>query len=310
MREAALKEANIVGVSTQKLIRQIRGVESQPGIRASDVVRKSLADVKEKISAFTNKDGFINAKDLYTIRKELGNTIKTHAKETSNWDKRLTSGLERDLQKNIDDAIEAAGGAGWKDYLSTYRDMSKPINQMQVGQELEKSLTTGLGTAERPAAFANALRNAPQTLKRATGQPRYETLDEVLDPSQTKAVGNVLEDLKRTSLHEQLSKAGTEKARDLVGQISPALPAAGMFNPKYSVLRALSNRLAGRVEGKSLDRLAEAMQDPVLMAKLMQSASPVERAALVKALGGSRVLGTTTGAIGGGTVGYESGRSP
>jgi hypothetical protein len=310
MREAALKQANIVGVSTQKLMRQIRGVESQPGIRASDVVRKSLADVKEKIAAFTNKDGFINSKDLYTIRKELGNTIKTHAKETSNWDKRLTSGLERDLQKNIDDAIEAAGGVGWKDYLSTYRKMSEPINRMQVGQELEKSLTSALGTAERPAAFATALRNAPQTLKRATGQPRYEALEEVLEPSQTKAVTNVLEDLKRTALHEQLAKAGTEKARDLVGQISPALPQAGMFNPKYSVLRAISNRLAGRVEGKSLDRLAEAMQDPVLMAKLMQSASPAERAALVKALGGPRVAGTTAGALGGAGIGYESGRSP
>jgi hypothetical protein len=179
---------------------------------------------------------------------------------------------------------------------------------MQVGQELEKSLTTGLGTAERPAAFATALRNAPQTLKRATGQSRFETLDEVLDPSQTKAVGNVLEDLKRTALHEQLAKAGTEKARDLVGQISPALPQAGMFNPKYSVLRAISNRLAGRVEGKSLDRLAEAMQDPVLMAKLMQSASPAQRAAIVKALGG--IPGTTAGALGGGAIGYESGRSP
>lgn len=310
MREKALEGANVVGVSTQKLIRQIRGVESQPGIRASDVVSKTLSDVKDKLKQFTNRDGFINSKDLYTIRKEIGNTISKNAKETANWDKRLASGLERDLQKNIDDAIEAAGGTGWKDYLSTYRDMSKPINQMQVGQQLEKSLTTGLGTTERPAAFAQALREAPQTLKRATGSPRYSSLEEVLEPQQMQGVTNVLDDLKRAALHEQLAKAGTEKARDLVGQISPALPQAGMFNPKYSVLRALSNRLAGRVEGKSLDKLAEAMQDPQMMARLMQNASPAERTALVEALVGKRsITGTAGGAGIGGMLGYESGRS-
>ena len=310
MREKALEGANVVGVSTQKLMRQIRGVESQPGIRASDVVSKTMADVKDKINTFTSKDGFINAKDLYTIRKEVGNTIRKNAEATANWDKRLAAGLERDLQRNIDDAIEAAGGTGWKDYLSTYSSMSKPINQMQVGQELERSLTTPLGATERPAAFAQALRNAPQTLKRSTGSPRYESLDEVLEPQQMQGVTNVLDDLKRGAMHEQLAKAGTGKARDLVGQISPSLPAAGMFNPKYSVLRALSNRLAGRIEGKSVDRLAEAMQDPQLIARLMQEASPSERAALVQALTGGRALGTSMGAGVGAGVGYQSGRSP
>jgi hypothetical protein len=117
----------------------------------------------------------------------------------------------------------------------------------------------------------------------------------------------VLKDLQRSAAHEQLAKAGTEKAREVVGQVAPALPAAGMFNPKYSVLRAISNRFAGRIEGKSLERLAKGMQDPELMAKLMQAATPAERVALVRVFG-PRVFGTTAGAIGGGAVGYESGQ--
>ena len=200
---------------------------------------------------------------------------------------------------------------GWEKARSTYAAQSTPINQMRVGQELEKSLTNSLGTAERPAALANAVRNAPQTMKRATGQPRYDTLDEVLDPQQMQSVTGVMDDLKRSALHEQLAKAGTEKARDLVGQAAPSLPQAGMFNPKYSVLRALSNRLSGKVQGQSVDRLAEAMQDPQLMAKLMTTLEPADRSAVMAwIMKNQNIPGTTIGGMAGGGLGYESGRSP
>jgi len=53
-----------------------------------------------------------------------------------------------------------------------------------------------------------------------------------------------------------------------------------MFSPHYSILRAISNRLHGRVEGKSLDALSKAMEDPREMARIMQVATPAEKAAL------------------------------
>lgn len=173
-----------------------------------------------------------------------------------------------------------------------FAEQSVPINRMEVGQELEKSLTSPMGTSERPTSFASAVRNAPQTIKRATGQPRYDELGEVLDPRQTQAVGNVLEDLQRTSDYERLAKAGSERARELVGQIEPKVPAAGMFNPKYSVFRAISNRLAGKVEGKSLDALSDAMLDPAKMARLMKNAAPKDRKLIVNELmaNGERAL--------------------
>jgi hypothetical protein len=132
MRETAVKAANMSGVETGAITKGIDATLGKPGIRASDVVQKTLNSVKEKIAAFDNH-GLIDANDLYTIRKEIGNTIKTHAKETANWDKKLTAGLERDVQKAIDDAIEAAGGAGWKQYLNEYAQRSTGIEAAKAG---------------------------------------------------------------------------------------------------------------------------------------------------------------------------------
>lgn len=221
-------------------------------------------------------------------------------------------GIDSQLRKTGDDALSSTSkeqavkvqkqlvewlGKKNKPYeqaRAKFAEQSIPINRMQVGQELEKSLINPMGTAERPASFANAVRNAPQTIKRATGQPRYDELGQVLDPRQTQSVGNVLEDLQRTADYERLAKSGSERARELVGQIEPKVPAAGMFNPKYSVFRAISNRLAGRVEGKSLDALADAMFDPAKMARLMKNATPADRKLIVNELmsQGERALAT------------------
>mgnify|MGYP001597964977 CR=1 FL=1 len=273
MRTSALDDANIVGVSTDTLLRQIRGVESQPGIRASDVVSKSLSKVKEKIQEFTNADGFINAKDLYTIRKEIGNIIEQNVQETKNWDKRLTGGLQRDLQKNIDDSIEAAGGRGWKDYLRTYSDMSKPIEQMKAGQMLESKLLAPLSedSAQRAHVYANALREQGD-------------LSQIFTPRQSHTLESLREELARDAMVKELAKRGMPSARERIGQALPEAPPTGMFSPIISVARGAYNRLAGNATDKIMTDLSSLMQNPQEMARVMQSAKPFERQALVDAL--------------------------
>jgi hypothetical protein len=160
---------------------------------------------------------------------------------------------------------------------------SVPINQMQVGQELEKALVSPLGTAERAGVYANAVREAPKTLKRATSYKRYDDLSDVLDPKQTQSVKDVSSSLARRAEYEDLASRGTSAAADAINLAVPKMPASGMFNPKYSVARAIINRMTGNLDNKALDFLATKMQDPQEMAKLMQL-SPPQRKAVIEAL--------------------------
>lgn len=175
---------------------------------------------------------------------------------------------------------------------------SRPINEMQVGQELEHALTSPMGTAERPAAFATAMREAPRTIKKATGQPMYEKLSEVLQPQNVQSSKGVLSDLARQSKQEQLAKAGLPRAKELVGQIEPEVPSAGMFSPAYSVTRAIVNRLLGKIEGKALERLSQVMEEPAVAERVMRMTAG-QRAAFVYGVTGEKVspalvIGTTT----------------
>lgn len=157
---------------------------------------------------------------------------------------------------------------------------SRPINEMQIGQELEKALTSALGTTERPAAFATARREAPRTITKATGQPRFESLEQVLRPENVQRVEGVASDLARKSRQEQLASAGLPRAKELVGQIEPEVPSSGMFSPAYSVGRAIINRLLGKIEGRALEHLAKVMEDPATAERVMRM-TPLQRSAFI-----------------------------
>ena len=157
-----------------KVDAQVARVQGTPGLRASDVVQQSMSKLREKLAEITQKDGTVNADDLYTVRKELGNYIEQAAKESANWDKSLTGGLLRDMQKVMDDAIEGAGGTGWKEYLNEYstrssaidhakaqlQDWRKQAKDVSIGysDHVERATSTGLpNMLERNAMIANAI---------------------------------------------------------------------------------------------------------------------------------------------------------
>jgi hypothetical protein len=81
---------------------------------------------------------------------------------------------------------------------------SKPINQMEIGQFLETKLNSALDT-EKAGSFALAVRDAASTIKRASGEARFQKLEEVLTPKQNAAISGVLADLQRASKAKELA---------------------------------------------------------------------------------------------------------
>jgi hypothetical protein len=146
---------SLQGIKTGAVKRGINNMLNEPGTRASKVARKTLTELQESLAELTDEFGLVNAEDLYTLRKEIGNSIKKHAKDTGNWDTKMTAGLERRIQQAMDDAIENAGGKGWRDYLATYAKQSEGIGRVKQLAEakkkpLERANMTGAKLGEKP----------------------------------------------------------------------------------------------------------------------------------------------------------------
>lgn len=160
----------------------------------------------------------------------------------------------------------------------TFAAQSRPINQMQVGQFLEGKLTPALGeeTARlRAAGFATAMENAPGTIKRATGQTRFEQLSEVLTPEQLKIVEDVRADLARAKATEAQAAAARGAGPDvnLMGtEVMGTVRAPNFINNVTTVANDLLRRLQGKLDQKLAIELAAEMIDPAAAAAALEKA--------------------------------------
>jgi hypothetical protein len=132
----ALNAANQgAGVQSGALITDIQAKSAETGL--STVARKSLQSVQEDIASHTDAAGKIDANELWRIRKELGDVIGNHGKALNNWSKKTAADTESTIQHFIDDAVEQAGGAGWKDFLTEYSGRMKAIGESVLANKMK-----------------------------------------------------------------------------------------------------------------------------------------------------------------------------
>jgi hypothetical protein len=166
----------------------------------------------------------------------------------------------------------------YKTARETFAAQSKPINQMQVGQFLEGKLTPALGeeTARlRAAGYAGALDQAPNTIKRATGQSRFDELSQVMTPDQIKVLESVRDDLARAKLAESQASAarGAGPNVNLMGtETLGNVRAPNFINNVTTVANDILRRLQGKLDQKLAIELAAEMLDPAAAAAALEKA--------------------------------------
>lgn len=268
---------NTVGLENKSLYDFL----SRPSMQAA--LKDAMNGAHERGGSFPQKTGdSFSVANLQRMKESLDDMVKdpasfgikaTEAREIESTRKAFVEWLSNKVP-------------AWRDARLQYSADSVPINQMQIGQELEKRLVPALSdeSKQRAAVYANALREAPQTIKKATGQPRYDELGEVMTPKQLGTLTGVQDDLARAAVTDELARKGAAATNKLIGTAVPEIGPTGMFSPKISVTRALYNRLTGHATDKILGDLSTRMQDPVAVAKMMQNAKPFERKAILDAL--------------------------
>lgn len=261
----SLEDEGFYALKINPVVDRINKYLATPGER-SEVAVKTFDKLRQKLTERATQTGVIDSRDLYTLRKEITDDINTFAKETNTSDVRRLAALETNLKKVMDDAIESAGGVRWKDYLKNYADYSEKINRAEIGTYLQNKLRTTIGDKERAGVFALAVQDAAGTIKKATGAPRYETLGQVLNESQLKAVNSVLADLQRAArsgrLQGKASVGGVEAAD------TPDLPQ--LLNRVAAIGNFLVKGIKGNAEQEIRARAAELFLDPQALAIFMQ----------------------------------------
>lgn len=174
----------------------------------------------------------------------------------------------------------------YREARDTYAKMSRPISQMEIGQELYNKMQPALSDFAGDAAalprikassYAEALRNADATAKRATGF-RGARMENIMEPEQMQALTGVAKDLSRRATAQEIGKVqGSPTAQYLSSQNLMRQIAGPTGMPQSWVESALMQTAARPLDfvAKRSDpmiqrKIAETLLDPNMTADALQ----------------------------------------
>ncbi len=212
------------------------------------------------------------------LDKLLGRTGDTSLAST---EKEAVTRLQKQLVKWMSEKNSAYGTA-----RQVFQSESVPINQMQVGQELQKALAGATGK-ERATVFAGAARDAGRTIDKAVGGPAKESLGDILNPQQMASTDKVTRALLRET--EKRNLASGVEVRDMFNIVEGG---KGKFEIPHLLSRpfVLSNWIF-KVTGNSADDLISRdignllIKDPAgFSKKYLEAVPPTQRDRVVQML--------------------------
>lgn len=270
MRDQALNSGGTADVTpVHQTIDAI--LDSPAGKRES--VNSAVSWAKQQIGDNTDPAS------LYEIRKDLqlaqrGKLQPSSANAPNASTLAQARGQLGQVVDSLDDAIEAAA-PGYKAYLQRYSDMSQPIDQMKVIQEIQRrsqltqaDVTTGqnfLGAGKFSTALDAALQKNGNSLT----------------PAQTQQLNAIRTDLQYgQAINSPLVKA---PGSDTFQNLSIAQVMGAGSNPATAAMRALAKPIqwlykAAGSDSKVNEILANAMLDPKVASTLLTRATPTTMA--------------------------------
>ena len=224
----------------------------QSPLKHRDAVNNAMQWARDKIL------GVKDPASLYEIRKDINDAIagKFDSEKPA---LRLASGQLKQVRDALDQAIER-GANGFGDYLSKYSEMSKPINQMEVLQDVRNRITNAA-----PDTTGYSYLSQPKLANILKGEDFSKTLTE----DQTNKLFQLMQDMDRSATlnNPSIRPMGSDTVANASGNemLKQALTAKLNALPGGKYVAAMR-------QSKLDDRLKEAFTTPDLAALLMGGA--------------------------------------
>ena len=202
------------------IVQQIRSMAGQPGTRADDLQRGTLTKLADQLEGLADQNGVIDARDLYQLRKTGVNDIVDRllgGAQPSSGTKERAAALMTSIRPMIDQAIEGAGGTGWKDYLSLTRRGFEAVNRQELGGKAAQM------AKESPNEFIALMRgDDPKVVEDIMGTGQYDIGGMALaDPQRYQGLTQSANELDVLNRMSSLAGEGRTAANELIGRERP-----------------------------------------------------------------------------------------
>lgn len=269
----ALRSVGIKPLEGEPLIRSLTAVGRNPEFAGNDLISGALKNVTDDIAKWTSSGGVIDARALDAIRKNSVNAAIQQLRPgmDATAQRNLAAGVLSEIKPALIDAIESAGGTGYRQYLADYTKGMQQISERKLVGEAARLWKTDKD------AFVKLVQNeSPEVVEKFLGKGNYNIATELADSTLETLRAQAQQRIKQVSVKEQAGE-GQAALRELLRQnVSkfrlPSHLSAWVTNTNRSL-----QLLEEAVGKKTLDTLTQALKTPQGAEDLLSTLSGAER---------------------------------
>ena len=224
---------------------------------------------------FMPDHGDIPVQQLMLVKAELSKQIDG-LKNAVDSAGRERLGRLLDARSQLDGQMRAASG-GYGVATDIYRNASLPIHQADAAETLLQALRSPSG-AEREAAFLTARQNSAQTVRKATGDNRFASVEDLFGGDKTRQILDPLgKSVRREADYARLpAPQGSlpELASTLTKVEGASVP---WFSPIVTASRHVAKQLGMNTDDAAQMIIDKATTDPKALATLLKQIPPKDR---------------------------------
>jgi hypothetical protein len=271
--EKTLRSVGIKPLESAPLIQRISATADNPAFAGNDLISGAVKNVADDIAKWTNQGGIIDANALEAIRKNSVNAaiakLRPGADATSQ--RNLAASVLAKIKPAIDDAIEGAGGAGWRDYLTTHAKGMRNIAEKKLTGEAAR-----LWKSDKDAFVRLVQNESPDVVEKFLGPGNYNIAKELSDDTMSVLQKQAEKRLTELAIKEQVTEGGAALAQ-LLKQETSRFRLPSLLNFWASAGNKTLSELEQRIGAKTMAQLTQAMKTPQGAANLLETLPATER---------------------------------
>ena len=282
--EKALRSVGIKPLEGAPLADKITAITKNPSFAENDLIQGSVQQVSDGIRRWTTSGGVIDANALEAIRKNAVNAAiaKLRPGADATAQRNLAAGVMSKIKPLIDDAIEGAGGTGWRDYLARHTQGMQQIAEKKLTGEALKLFKTNKDEFVRLVQG-----ESPEVVEKILGSGSYNIAKEVSDNTLAVLENQARKHLTQLSVKEQATE-GQKALTQLVAQQTSSFRFPSWLNFWTTAGNQAIGELERKIGAKSMRVLTEALKTPQGTSDLLTALPATERNRVLQLLSNSQ----------------------
>ena len=254
----SMRARGIEPIEANKITGRLSGLLRNPEIATNREAATAIPRVVDMVNDWTNEYGVVTPEALYAIRKNAvaGVIRELNPNMDAKSQERFAARVLTQIKPLFDEAIEKAGGKGFRDYLRSVESGMSSIKGMELADQVRKLYATG--TPEAKQQIIDLMRGeSPEIIEELFGSGRYQISKEMAKdmPFLTQLADTL--DLDRKAVQQAAAGRAALTEAEKKGSARVRFP---FFTRASTAVNEVVAGLEQRMKAETLDVLIRAAQ--------------------------------------------------